>query len=202
LADAARVNQIELEAMRDRALTRLANVSVLILYGAPRIDEPLTEAWERCRTSPVWLSYIEKCGGWDEYGGNRFGSLFRYAEERIGKYFRKNILPDHPGADEIQKLSAILKKAPPWLLWFTYADLEARILGIELPDLSSVDRFMRNETGLSGFPSGPFECLPRPDGVEDKWVALYMRAERQPEPDSMTRRERKRMLMIQKKYKL
>jgi hypothetical protein len=37
----------------------------------------------------------------------------------------------------------IFKTAPPWLLWFTYGDVNARILGIKLPDLSTVNRFIR-----------------------------------------------------------
>jgi hypothetical protein len=45
--------------------------------------------------------------------------------KRIGKYFRKNILPDHSGADEIEKLGRIVKNGPLWLLWFTFADLSA-----------------------------------------------------------------------------
>jgi hypothetical protein len=75
------------------------------------------------------------------------------------------------------------------------------IVGIELPDLSSVNRFMRDEIGVIEFPPVPFACQLRPEGVEDYWVALYTREEHQP-ADSMTRRERKRMLMIQKKYKI
>jgi hypothetical protein len=90
LADAARVNQSELEALPDRALTRLANVSLLILYGDPRIDEPLSQAWERCRTSREWLSYIQKCGGWDEHGGNSGGSLFQYAQENWKIFSQKH----------------------------------------------------------------------------------------------------------------
>ena len=75
----------------------------------------------------------EKYGGWDEYGRDDCGDLFvSFGATRIAKYFRKYFLPDLPGADEVEKFSLIFKEAPPWLLWFTYGDVNARILGIKL----------------------------------------------------------------------
>ena len=80
----------------------------------------------------------------------------------IAKYFREFFLPDLPGADEIGKYSLIFKEAPPWLLWFTNADVEAYILGIELPGLSEVSCFARGKWLVEHLPPGPFELRPLP----------------------------------------
>ena len=64
-------------------------------------------------------------------------------------------MPKLPGADEAEKLDAILERAPPWLLWFTHSDVSASILGLKLPDLSSVNRFERGEWSL--FEDTPFD---------------------------------------------
>jgi hypothetical protein len=85
--------------------------------------------------------------------------------------------------------------APPWLLWFTYGDVFARILGVKLPDLSSVNRFARGEFHLFELPDGPFECLPLPDGVYDKFEVSSQRDD-SGHSMHMTSRERKRTLRI------
>ncbi len=134
-----------IEYLRPSACDIVANLSCLILYGEPKIDEPLRNAWERCRKSAAWRACREKHGGFDgnvEEDGTPFDRPGVY---RIAKYFREFFLPDLPGADEIGKYSLIFKEAPPWLLWFTHADVEAYILGIELPDLSEVSCFARGK---------------------------------------------------------
>jgi hypothetical protein len=132
------------EFVRNCAFIHTANLSALILYGDPKIDEPLSFAWRRCLESAEWQKRREKYGGWDEYGRDDCGDPFvSFGATRIAKYFRQHFLPGLPGADEVEKFSSIFKKAPPWLLWFTYGDLNARILGIKLPDLSTVQRFVR-----------------------------------------------------------
>jgi len=39
---------------------------------------------------------------------------------------------------EKEKLEQVFASAPPWLIWFTFADYTAELLGLSLPDLSSV----------------------------------------------------------------
>jgi hypothetical protein len=131
--------------IRNQAFVIVANLALLILYGNPKIDEPLLAAWERCRESTAWQSCREKHGGFDEHGKEQGSPFDDLNPARLAKYFRKYFLPDLPGTDEIEKLSAVFKVAPPWLLWFTYGDVCARILDIKLPDLSSVNRFARGE---------------------------------------------------------
>src|SRR6266566_1383355 len=149
----------------------------------------------------------EKYGGWDEYGHDNCGDPFSFGVTRIAEYFRKYFLPDLPGSDEVEKFSLIFKKAPPWLLWFTYGDANARILGIKLPDLSTVNRFIRDPQNLANdhLPPGPFECRLRADGSEDQvaiWTKNWMiKKKLKDEANGVTPRERKRIRRIREKYK-
>jgi hypothetical protein len=180
------------------AFIKVANLSLLILYGKPKIDEPLLNAWERCRESAAWRACRKKDVGFDEYGREN-GTPFDWSAERIAEYFRKYFMPELPGADETEKLDAIFERAPPWLLWFTYGDVCARILGLELPDLSRVSRFARNKMTFFELPPGPFECRPWPDGVNDVFEVARLK---KPEDKLMdlTPRGRKRMRRIYERY--
>jgi hypothetical protein len=195
------------ELVREFALIHTANLSALILYGDPKIDEPLLFAWKRCLESAEWQRRREKYGGWDEYGRDTCGDPFvDLGAERIAKYFRKYFLPDVPGSDEVEKFGLIFENAPPWLLWFTYGDVNAQILGIKLPDLSAVNRYIRDPRnfGNDQLPPGPFECRLRADGREDEvviWTKYFlMRKNQKNAPNDVTPRERKRLHRIREKY--
>ena len=185
----------EQERVRKDAFVHVANLALLILYGNPKIDEPLRTAWERCRESAAWRSCREKHGGFDEYGREQTTPFDHLGAEQIAKYFRVYLLPDLPGADETEKLNAIFEIAEPWLLWFTYGDVWASIFGLKLPDLSGVTRFARGEFLLLKLTDGPFECHSLPDGVYDEFeVASQKDVSRN--TIHMTRRERKRALRV------
>jgi hypothetical protein len=173
----------------------LANVSLLTLYGKPKIDEPLLTAWQRCFESDAWQACREEHGGHDEYGRDAGTPFEDLGAERIARYFREHFLPDLPGAGEEEKLGAILERAPPWLLWFTYCDVNAFFLGIQLPDLSSVSRYVRTESSFFNLPDGPFKCDPLPDGVYDKYNVPDHERIKNEEMD-MSPRERKRMARL------
>jgi hypothetical protein len=180
--------------LRKEAFIGVANLSLLILYGEPKIDEPLLNAWERCRESAEWRACREKHGGFDEYGREN-GTPFDWSAVRIAEYFRKYFMPELPGADDTEKLDAIMERAPPWLLWFTYGDVMARVLGLKLPDLSRVNRFARGEFRCSALPEGPFERHLLPDGVNDSFLKPLNEKVEDKVMD-MTPRERKRALRI------
>ena len=183
------------EGMRREAFVKLANLALLILHGDPKIDEPLSAAWQRCRRSAAWRACLERHPDFGEYGRDDDASPFiTFSAMHIAEYFRKYFLPDLPGGDEKAKLDAIFVRAPPWLLWFTYGDLYARVLGIKIPDLSSVNCFMRGDSLWSKLPQGPFECRPFPDGAYDKFTTRRESVEDR--TADMTPRERKRMLRI------
>ena len=116
-----------------------------------------------------------------------------FGEIDIAEDFRY-FVPDLPGANITDKLNAIFEIAPPWLIWFTYGDVNGRILGLKLPELSSVNRFARGEFNAHrGLPKGPFECHPLPPGVKDKFDISSHEFKL---PENLTPRERKRTLRI------
>jgi hypothetical protein len=157
----------------ENCFVKIANLAVLILYGDPKIGEPLSCAWRRCLETETWKACreghpdIDKEALFDEQGA-----------QSIAQYFREYILPDLPGAEETEKLNAVLAKAPAWLLWFTNAELSVMCLGLKLPDLSSMSRFARPEDCTDDLPDGAFELRRLPDGVEDQTLCLFLELER------------------------
>ena len=99
------------EFMRNEAFVKLANLALLILHGDPKIDEPLTAAWQRCRQSVAWKTCRERHPDFGSSGRDDISSPFAmYASAMdIAKYFRKYFLPNLPGADEKAKLDPIFE---------------------------------------------------------------------------------------------
>jgi hypothetical protein len=158
----------------------------LILYGDPKVGEPLTCAWQRCLESNVWKVCREKHPQTVELGHAKDSPFDDQGARSIAQYFREYILPELPGADERAKLNAVLAKAPPWLLWFTHAEFPVLLLGLKLPDLSSMSRFARRNGFGYHLPDGAFERRWLPDGVEDDRLGLLLGLERR-EPAFLAR---------------
>jgi hypothetical protein len=111
------------------------------------------------------------------------------------------VISSFPGVNEKAKLDAVFKVAPPWLLWFTFADYTAAMLGLELPDLSHVTCFARSRDAFDtwwGLPRGSFEKRPWPKSlVKDPLSGTDLTLLRpQPPQPSMTPRERNRAVVI------
>lgn len=145
----------------------LGSCLFLILYGDPKIGEPLTRAWQRCLEFRAWKECRERHADIDEEV-----PFYEEGARSIARYFREYILPDLPGADETEKLNAVLVKASAWLLWFTNAELTVLCLGLKLPDLSCMSRFARPRDRVVYLPDGAFELRRLPDGVEDRILSL------------------------------
>jgi hypothetical protein len=139
---------------RERYFVKIANLALLILYGDPKVSEPLTCAWQRCLESKAWKACRERHADINEEV-----PFYEEGARSIARYFREYILPDLPGADETEKLNGVLVKAPAWLLWFTNAELTVLILGLKLPDLSSMSRFARpRRRGGTVYRTEPLSC--------------------------------------------
>jgi hypothetical protein len=117
----------------------------------------------------------------------------------IGPAPRHLIISTYSGADEKQKLEAAFALAPPWLLWFTFADYTAKLLDLRIPDLSTVTRFLRSEANFHiwwGLPTGAFERMLSPRGHEQEPLARtdlnLLRPTRNNSVQRMTRREQMR----------
>lgn len=184
-------NDLADAVLAEKALAHAVNLSVLIVYGDPKIDEPLSSAWQRCGNDPA----------------NPDGLLtqarppFNEAAATSAVIFRELLIPNLPGADEKEKLDAVFASAPPWLIWFTFGDFTADLLGLRLPDLSSVTKFARTQAIFDRWPAlprGTFKRRPLPDGSDNEPITpehreLLRKAAGFPN-DQMSARERMRAL--------
>ncbi len=92
----------------------------------------------------------------------------------IGSYLRHELIASFPGATEKEKLERVFASAPTWLIWFTFADYTAELLGLSLPDLSSIASFARSKADFDnwyGLPSGAFVRRGWPDGPDNEPLA-------------------------------
>jgi hypothetical protein len=183
------------------AVANAAILAFLVRYGNPIIDEPLSCACQRCGESSVWRELADK------FPAALLNSRRQYTFEPhnrdgariIGAPLRRLVISLFPGADEKEKLDAVFASAPPWLIWFTFGDYTAELLGLTLPDLSSVTGYARSKENFDrwwGLPNGAFERRPWRDGPDSEPLAhtdLNLLRPAVAWPDSqMTRRERKR----------
>ena len=164
------------------AANHAAALAFLIRYGKPQIDEPLSDACERCAQSAAWKDCCDEFKSLlvpgSEYlrveSPGPFQPHSRDSVNIIGVALRHVIISTFSGADEKQKLEAAFATAPPWLLWFAFADYTAKLLNLTIPDLSEVTRFMRTKAHFDiwwGLPRGAFERKPWPHGCEDEPLA-------------------------------
>jgi hypothetical protein len=97
---------------RDAAGDHAVRLAVVILYGEPKIDEPLALAWSRA------LAHLE---------------LADTDEKMLRLLLHLQILKTQPGGSEDAKLAHVLASAPQWLLTFCAAHRDAEVLGFDLP---------------------------------------------------------------------
>lgn len=164
------------------------------------MDEPLSEACRRFGESEAWKACCEKFPEACRKYEYPFEPYNRDRVSIIGEPLRHILLATFPGADEKDKLNRVFKSAPPWLIWFTFADYTAKLLDLNLPDLSTVSGFERSKNifhGWWGLPESAFECHPWPHGTDGEPLARtdlsLLRLEAR-QDRSITNRERKRAL--------
>jgi len=191
----------QLEELRRGAVAQATVLAFVMRYGNPQIGAPLSEACRRVAESEAWKACCEKFPICTYY---RKDYLFKpYSSDNVslvGDPLRHVLLFTLPGADEKDKLNRVFKSAPPWLIWFTFADYTAKLLDLNLPDLSTVTGFERSKDIFHrwwGLPESAFECRPWPDGTDREPLvrtdlSLLGLGTRQDAP--ITNRERKRAL--------
>jgi hypothetical protein len=145
------------KSVRDGGFVTIASVCLIALYGTPRIDESLVEAWKRALETLLQQ--------FPDFARNGRANPFNFAAaEIIAGDFRKYVLPRLPGADDNKKIYRVLANAPQWLLWHTNVDRSCAACGIKVPDVSNMQRFDRGLWFLGILPPGPFELrVPRAD---------------------------------------
>lgn len=191
----------QLRNLHRGAVAHAAALAFVMRYGNPQIGEPLSEACRRVAESEAWTACCEKFPICTYYLKDySFKPYSRDNVSLVGDPLRHVLLSTLPGADEKDKLNRVFKSAPPWLIWFTFADYTAKLLDLNLPDLSTVTGFERSKDifhGWWGLPESAFEYRPWPDGTDREPLArtdlsLLGLGTRQDAP--ITNRERKRAL--------
>jgi hypothetical protein len=191
----------EWRSTRSGAAAQAAVLAFLIRYGNPTIDEPLSCAWRRCSESSAWKECRDRFHSDQRWldGEYPFRPHNRDATRGIGEPLRHVVIASFPGADEKETLDTVFASAPPWLIWFTFGDYTAELLGLTAPDLSSVAGFARSKANFDrwyGLPSGAFERRPWPHGPDNEPLARtdlkLLRPEMERPDNQMTPRERRR----------
>jgi hypothetical protein len=98
---------------------------------------PVVKSFHVAHPTPVATKILDTA--------NSFQPYYRDRVFLLGDPLRHVLLSTIPGSDEKDKLNSAFKSAPPWLIWFTFADYTAKLLDLDLPDLSSVSGFERTE---------------------------------------------------------
>jgi hypothetical protein len=214
--------QHQWQMTREGAVGHTVILSFLIRYGDPRVGEPLSCAWQRFRDTDVWKQYCDK---WNELKFGRLGDerkeygettpkddrfafisrtdrilpFSRYDVFLLSLELRHEFLERFSGNNEKEKLENVFASAPPWLVWFTFGDYTAKLLGLPMPDLATVMHFARSKEGFAnwyGLPSGAFESRPWPNGPENEQLACtnldLLHPAREKQNRQMTRRESRR----------
>ena len=170
------------------AAANAAYLAFLIRYGKPKIGEPLSCAWERFTNTEVWKEYCDKWEaraleqfdvGLEKHGEWKNQDYLHSPFDRDGAFIgggclRHELIARFPGTTEKEKLKRVFASTPPWLIWFTFADYTAQLLGLPLPDLSSVKGFVRSKADFDnwyGLPSGAFVARPWRNGPDNERLA-------------------------------
>ena len=161
------------------AANHAAILAFLIRCGDPKIEEPLSCAWKRFINTRTWKQCCNNGkeskhlgDEWEEYVDET-----PYDRDEVtirGPYLRHALIAHFYGTTEREKLKRVFASAPPWLMWFAFGDYTAKLLGLTLPDLSSVAVFARSKADFDnwpGLPSGVFERRPWPDGPDNEPLA-------------------------------
>jgi hypothetical protein len=176
--------------IKNSATSHAIGLGALILYGNPKEDEPLSDAWERCVER---FPTLQPCKA-----DKRWMSAEGYAR-KVAEIVAEKVMAELPGTTKRERFQNLFSSAPPWLIWFTFADRTGAILNLTLPDLSSVTNFRRSKSVFEKWPAlpdGKFESCIRSDdlgaeGLSVEDAAFLVDMHKVPE-EKMTRLDRKR----------
>ena len=177
------------EELRHAAREHAARLAAVILYGEPKIDEPLALAWSRA------LAHLK---------------LADTHEKMLPLSLRLHILETQQGGSEEAKLAHVLASAPQWLLIFCAGYFDAEILKFDLPKhpqpppepgadaLKDMKAWPLLPTGTLGA-GGPIrEDEPPPfRTLAEEFMDYYQQVDKHPENYSRQDRRRRREIMAE-----
>ena len=128
-AAALKARRDEEAAPSRRAHSHAREVAAVVLYGEPKIDEPLSVAHLRMEEE------LDR-----QFAAEADERLLRLFGEKANPLLRelacqKLMFDALPGANDNLKFERIFSKAPIWLLHFTGIEWDAKLLGFKIPKL-------------------------------------------------------------------
>jgi hypothetical protein len=161
------------DMLRPKALRHATAVAAIVIYGEPRIDEPLIRAWVRTLRHHGITVKNEYGREYEYEPGHEHEYRFKDDYERELRAVHGILYPAiMNGANETEKFTEIFRTAPVWLLEFTHMELDAALLQFDLPEMSG--KQVRDEEGLKNFGRWPLLPLgmmtegdPIPEDLDD-----------------------------------
>ena len=156
------------------------NVAAVVLYGEPKMEEPLSVAQSRMeeKLHKEFAAAAEEC--WiRQYGEKGHPSL-------MASIFPLLMFNALPGANDNLKFERIFSKAPVWLLKFTGVEWDAKLLGFKLrklvgaPELGSEARRDRNR--WPSLPQGTIDAGGPCSDPDEPWERIIERQCRELRP--------------------
>ena len=128
-AAAVKAKRDEEDAPGGWARLHAVEVAAVVLYGEPKITEPLSEANSRMREKLV-KQFAAAADEWHlRKTGEKANHLMREGLCQLRMFYAL------PGADDNLKFERVFSKAPVWLLKFAGIEWDAKLLGFKLPKL-------------------------------------------------------------------
>jgi hypothetical protein len=138
------------DMFRPQALPHATAVAAIVIYGEPRIDEPLIRAWARTLRHHGITVKNEYGREYEYEPGHEHEYRFKYDYERELGAVHGILYPAiMNGANETEKFTEIFRTAPVWLLEFTRMWWDAFLLKFDLPKMS--EKQVWGEQGLKDF---------------------------------------------------
>jgi hypothetical protein len=164
-------------------------VAAVVLYGEPKIAEPLSDAYSRMqeKLDKQFAAAADECS-------------LRHTGEKAGPFLRgvlcqKLMFDALPGANDNLKFERIFSKAPVWLLHFTGIEWDAKLLGFKLPTLVGAPalgeeaRLDRNR--WPSLPEGTIDAGGPCSEPDEPWEKIIERRCRELSPVSIPRQSRR-----------
>jgi hypothetical protein len=130
IAAAVQEKRDKVDAPVCQARMHAIQVAAVVLYGEPKIEEPLGIAWSR-----VEEMLTKKFGAAADEWWLREGEEELHPTLRVLFLYAPFMFNNRPGGNDNLKFERIFSEAPAWLLKFTAVEWDAKLLGFKLRKL-------------------------------------------------------------------
>jgi hypothetical protein len=174
IAAAVQEKRDKVDAPVCQARMHAIQVAAVVLYGEPKIEEPLGIAWSR-----VEEMLTKKFGAAVDEWWLREGEEELHPNLRVLFLYAPFMFDNRPGGNDNLKFERIFSEAPAWLLKFTAVEWDAKLLGFKLrklvgtPELGREARRDRNKWPL--LPKGTIDAGGPCSEPDEPWEKIVER---------------------------